>query len=405
MFFIPGIRRQSKRIYLDYAAATEVRPEVKKAMVPFFSDCFANPSAIHQEGAEAKRAIVKARQDIATTLGVRPDGIVFTSGGTESNNLALIGLVKNLHQKEGLPYDQMEILTTKLEHPSITATLPFLRDLGVVVNFIEVDSEGKITLPALNAALTPKTVLVTFAYANSEIGVIQPVHRLVRELRRFAKNQQRKIMVHVDAAQAPLWLTCRLPDLGVDLMSLDVAKCGGPKGVGLLVTHGSVSLAPLLHGGGQEAGLRPGTENVAGIVGAAIAIQLAQKTYQLRAEKVIKIRDNFFKLLNEVLPMAVVNGPQGESRLANNINFSLPGFDTEYAVVYLDKHGVAASTKSACAGAGGGESAVVQAISGDIKRAKSTLRLSLGEETKAGDLKIVITLLQRYLTLMSNLTH
>ena len=187
----------------------------------------------------------------------------------------------------------MEILTTRLEHPSISALLPILQKTGVKINFIEVDSEGKITLPALSAALTPKTRLVTFAYANSEIGVVQSVHRLVREIRRFEKNLQHKIIVHLDAAQAPLWLLCRLPDLGVDLMSLDVAKCGGPKGVGLLVTHGSVSLLPILYGGGQEEGLRPGTENVAGIVGAATALQLAQKTYKTRAEKVSYVRDNF----------------------------------------------------------------------------------------------------------------
>jgi len=405
MFFIPWTKRQPKRIYLDYAAATPLLVEVKKAMEPFLTDYFANPSAIHQEGSQAKQAIVKARQDIATTLGVRPGGVTFTSGGTESNNLAIIGLVNRLHREDGLPYNQMEILTTRLEHPSVLAVLPILRNTGVQINVVEVDREGKITLPALSAALTTKTVLVTFAYANSEIGVIQPVHRLVREIRRFEKKLQRKINIHLDAAQAPLWLPCRLPDLGVDLMSLDVAKCGGPKGVGLLARHGDVPLLPILYGGGQEEGLRPGTENVAGIVGAATALRLAQNTYKTRAEKVSAVRDNFFRLLPQFLPEAIVNGPLAESRLANNINFSLPGFDTEYAVVYLDKHGIAASTKSACAGAGGGESTVVLAISGDNKRAKSTLRLSLGEETAEGDLKAVIVILQKYLKKMFNLTQ
>jgi len=405
MFLIPWAKRQPKRIYLDYAAATPLLPEVKKSMEPFLTNFFANPSAIHQEGSQAKQAVVKARQDIATILGVRPGRVTFTSGGTESNNLAILGLVKKLHREEGVPYNQMEILTTRIEHPSVLAVLPILRNTGVKINFVEVDSEGKITLPTLIAALTPKTVLVTFAYANSEIGVIQPVQRLVREIRRFEKKLQHKIIVHIDAAQAPLWLPCKLPDLGVDLMSLDVAKCGGPKGVGLLVAHGDISLFPILYGGGQEEGLRPGTENVAGIVGAAAAIRLAQATYKMRSKKVTVVRDKFFQLLSEMLPGGTVNGPLGESRLSNNINFSLPGFDTEYAVVYLDKHGIAASTKSACAGAGGGESTVVLAISGDDKRAKSTLRLSLGEETEVRDLEKVIVLLKKYLEMMSSLTQ
>ncbi len=405
MFFIPWNKSRSKRIYLDHAAATPLLPPVKKAMEPFLTGYFANPSAIHQEGVASKRALTQARQDIATILGVRPSGVTFTSGGTESNNLAILGLVNRLHGEDKIPYNEMEILTTRLEHPSIGAVFPLLQNLGVKINFIEVDGEGKITVPALNSSLTTKTVLVTFAYANSEIGVIQPVHRLVREIRRFEKKLQHKIIVHIDAAQAPLWLSCRLPDLGVDLMSLDVAKCGGPKGLGLLVRHGDISLSPLLYGGGQEAGLRPGTENVASIVGAATALVLAQKTYKTRAEKVMLVRDNFFKLLATELPEAVINGPEDESRLVNNINFSLPGVDTEYAVVYLDKHGVAASTKSACAGAGGGESAVVSAISGDSKRAKSTLRLSLGTETSVADLKKVIVLLQKYLKMMSTLTQ
>ncbi|HMO77750.1 MAG TPA: cysteine desulfurase family protein [Candidatus Paceibacterota bacterium] len=404
MFFNTWFKGRSKRIYLDHAAATPMLPLVKKAMEPFLTDYFANPSAIHQEGQFAKKAVMKARQEIATILGVRPSGVTFTSGGTESNNLAIMGLVKRLHREEGIPYNQMEILTTRLEHPSVLAVLPILANTGVKVNFVEVDSEGKITLPALKAALTSKTFLVTFAYANSEIGVVQPVQRLVREIRRFEKNLSHKIIVHLDAAQAPLWLPCKLPDLGADLMSLDVAKCGGPKGLGLLVSHGDVPLLPILYGGGQEEGLRPGTENVAAIVGSAVALRLAQATYKSRAEKVIGLRDNFFTLLPKALPNSIINGPLGDSRLANNINFSLPGFDTEYAVVYLDKHGIAASTKSACAGAGGGNSTVVQVISSDTKRASSTIRLTLNEETKEQDLKTVLSLLQKYQKLMSNLT-
>ncbi len=154
MFFNPWTKPESKRIYLDHAAATPMLPEVKKVMEPFLIDNFANPSAIHQEGAQAKLAIIKARQEIATILGVRPGGVTFTSGGTESNNLAIIGLVNRLHFEEGMPYSEMEILTTRLEHPSVSAVFPILQNLGVKINFVAVDCEGKITLPALSVALT-----------------------------------------------------------------------------------------------------------------------------------------------------------------------------------------------------------------------------------------------------------
>jgi cysteine desulfurase len=393
-----------KRIYLDHAAATPLNPEVKKAMLPFLENVFGNPSAVHQEGVLARTAVEDARSKIANTLGIRPTGVTFTSGGTESNNLAILGLVKKLHQENGRAYTDMEVITTEIEHPSISEVMPELRNLGVTVQFIKVDSEGKITVPALEAALSPKTVLVTFAYANSEVGVVQSVSRLARVVRRYEKENDNKIFIHVDAAQAPLWLPCQLERLDVDLMSLDVGKCSGPKGVGILATRNNLSVLPILHGGGQEQGQRPGTENVAGIVGAAKALEIAQVTYLQRAEKVALIRDEFVTNLRLAIPEVLLNGPEGENRLANNINISLPQTDTEFAVVYLDTNGVAASTKSACAGAGGGESMVVLKMTSDIERAKSTLRLSLGEETTIEDMKYVINILLKYQQKMQQLT-
>ncbi len=390
-----SLRPSKKRIYLDHAAATPLHLEVKEAMLPFLENSFGNPSAVHEEGVKARQAVEVARLKVATVLGIRPTGIIFTSGGTESNNLAILGLVKKL-QKDGLPYSEMEIITTEIEHPSISALLPMLRELGVTIRFAAVDSEGKITVPALEAVLSAKTVLVTFAYANSEVGVVQSVSRLARTIRQSQKKNGTKIYIHVDAAQAPLWLPCTLERLGVDMMSLDTGKCNGPKGIGVLATCGGVTLLPILFGGGQEQSLRPGTENVAGIVGAAKALELAQATYQDRAEAVSAVRDEFITLLSEAIPEVLLNGPEGESRLANNINISLPKFDTEYAVVYLDARGVAASTKSACAGAGGGESKVVSVMTGDKARAKSTLRLSLGADTTRAEMETVLDILLEF---------
>ncbi len=373
-------------------------------MLPFLESNFGNPSAIHAEGILARQVVETARQNIATVLGIRKDGIIFTSGGTESNNLAILGVIKKLHRENRLPYSEMEIITTRIEHPSILSLVPIIQSTGVQVRFAEVDSFGKVTLPALRAVLSPKTVLVTFAYANSEVGTIQEVTHLVREIRRYEKEGEIKILVHIDAAQAPLWLPCTLSRLGVDLMSLDTGKCNGPKGIGILATRGQVALSPILYGGGQEQGLRPGTENVMNIVGAAKALELAQGNYEERSERVRGVRDNFIKKLQAALPDVYINGPQGDDRLPNNLNISLAPLDTEYAVVYLDSHGVAASTKSACAGAGGGESKVVLAMSGDSRRAKSTLRFSLGEETTEADTAFVIDILCKYQNKMQELT-
>jgi cysteine desulfurase len=319
--------------------------------------------------------------------------------------LAIVGLGDYLHKKEKRPYEEMEVVTTRIEHPSILSLCEVLAAKGVVVKFVEVDKEGKISVLALESVLSLKTVLTTFAYANSEIGAVQSVSRLMRVVRRFEKENDIRIFTHLDSAQAPLWLSCKFDQLGIDMMSLDVGKCCGPKGLGILAKRDDVHLVSILHGGGQEQSLRPGTENVPSIVGAARALEIAQVNYKKRAEKVALIRDDFFKKINEVLPTAVINGPRGESRLANNINISLPGFDTEYAVVYLDTNGIAASTKSACAGAGSGESTVVLAITGDSNLAKSTIRFSLGEETTKVDLVKVSEVLIKFQQKMSDLTQ
>lgn len=390
-----------KRIYLDYAAAAPTRPEVVAAMLPYLGDLYGNPSAIHSEGRVAKRAVEDARISVARVLGIRSEGVVFTSGGTEGNALAIVGFLTALREA-GRAWADMEVVSTATEHPSVGEALAHLATLGVVVRTVTVDSEGMVSPTALAALLSEKTVLVTLAYSNSEIGVVQPVHALVRAVRAFERTHGGiTIMFHVDAAQAPLWLPCQLPSLAVDMMTLDGGKCGGPKGSGVLALRRDVTIAPTLWGGGQERNRRPGTENVPAIVGMAVALTFAQASVKERALKVARVRDAGMQLLCSALPSAVLNGPVGESRIANNINISLPGVDTEYAVVALDAAGIAASTKSACAGAGGGESVVVRAVTGDANRARSTLRFTLGEETVTEDLLAVAAVLKKHLELMA----
>ncbi len=402
MFFT---KPKKKRIYLDHAAATPIHPQVKEVMLPFWEDTFGNPSAVHFEGVQARQAVESAREKVASILGIKASEVVFTSGGTESNNLAILGFVENLHNIQGLAYKEIEIITTKIEHPSITELLPLLINKGAVIKYVPIDSEGKVTVEALSSVLSSRTKLITFAYANSEVGTVQAVSRLARVVRKYERENNTKISLHIDAAQAPLWLPCELERLGVDMMSLDVGKCNGPKGVGILANRSLTALSPILYGGGQESGLRPGTENVAGIVGAAKALEIAQVNYSERAKKVQAIREAFIVELQAALPEALLNGPDGENRLPNNINISLPKLDTEFAVIYLDTNGISVSTKSACAGADGGESAVVLAMTGNSERAKSTLRLSLGEETTKSDMQNVLVVLVKYFKKMNNLTN
>lgn len=395
MYLSRFISPKPKRIYMDMAAATPVRKSVFEAMKPYFSDEFANPSAIHKEGQHARRAIEEARTLVGKTLEVKPECVFFTGSGTESNNLAIIGRIEQLVSK-GATYSDLEILTTELEHPSVREAMTVLRQKGVGIKMLAVSEEGVISIESLHALLSPKTALVSFSYVNSEIGTIQPVGKLVRAVREYEQLSGKRIPVHLDAAQAPLWLSCQFDRLGADLLALDAGKCFGPKGVGLLIKKRDIELAPVQFGGGQEGGLRPATENVAGIVGAAKALEFAQGNYEVREAEVSEVRDYFFGQVAEQLPQAIVNGAMGDGRVANNVNISIPEIDSEFAVVVLDSKGVAASTKSACSGAGGGESRVVKTISDDAARAKSTLRFTFGSEVTKTDVDRVITILKEH---------
>ncbi len=388
-----GKSQSGRRIYLDHAAATPLLPEVVTAMRAAEAAHFANPSAIHSDGVAARREIDGARASLARVLGVRENGIVFTGSGTESNNLAILGALYARH-KEGVAFADMEIITTAIEHPSVTQTVAFAASLGVQVTAVPVDEGGQIVFAEFLKLLSPKTVLVTFAYVNSEIGVVQSVGKLARAVRAYEREHAVRMLVHVDAAQAPLWLPCQLEQLQADILSLDAGKCGGPKGVGVVATRHGVSLSPVMFGGPQEGGLRPATENVVGIMGAVVAIEVAQRGYKDRSAHVAKLRDIF---MNELLQIdgVVVNGDR-ESRVANNVNISIPGVDSEFAVICLDEAGIACSTKSACSGATGGGSTVVKAISGDAARATSTIRFTLGPSTTEAELSRTVAVLKAH---------
>ena len=386
---------KKKRVYLDYAAATPLSKAAFLAMEPHLLEVYGNPSAIHTEGMAGRRAVEEARDRVASTLQVKPEYVTFTSGGTESNNVGIFGTIEHL-KSTGRTYSDMEVVTTALEHPSILKAMDELERRSVKVVFAPVDERGLVRLEALMTLLTKKTVLFSVAYANSEIGTVQKVRAIKKTLEAVEKKFGTTILFHVDAAQAPLWLPCQMELIHADLLALDVGKCNGPKGVGILVRHRRAKLTSALYGGGQESGLRPGTENVAGVVGGSVALMEAQQGWKERAVKVAKVRDAGIAHLTEAVEGLVLNGAVGDDRLANNINISIPGLDTEFAAVVLDKHGFSVSTKSACAGAGGGESLVVKEISGDAARSHSTLRFSLSPETTLKDIVALTVVLHTH---------
>lgn len=380
-----------KRIYLDNAAATPVDPRVLRAMLPYFSDRSGNPGAIHREGVLAAEAVHSARKGIAQILQSTEDSVVFTGSGTEANNLALIGLVEALHDT-GRPYASMEIVVGASEHPSVLQPARFLKRRGVGVTVVRVREDGRVDPADVARRLSKRTVLVSAAYVNSEIGTIAPLRDIAKVVRAH-RGKHRSVFpyFHTDACQAALYLPLSTPRLGVDLMTLDAQKIHGPKGVGLLMKRRGVPLRPLLYGGGQERGLRSGTENVPGIVGFAEALQIAAREREGAARKVAALRDKGIDLLLSALPGARLNGSR-EHRAANNINITVPGVDGELMVLTLDRYGVAAGAKSACERESG-PSHVLSAMGLGDEDASSSLRLTLDRNTRLKDIVRVASLL------------
>ena len=381
-------------IHLDYASTTPVHSFVLRAMMPYFQNEWANPSALYKSGVRARTAIEDARTSVARLLRIRPQGVIFTSGGTESNNHALVGLVEKLY-RDGRAYADIEIVTTKIEHPSILEMCDALARRGVVIQYVHVDHEGSIVLSHLESLLSARTALITFAYVNSEIGTVQEVKRITRAVRAYNTEHKTNILVHLDACQAPLWLSCEMDMLGVDMMTLDSGKCYGPKGVGVLALRHGVIIDPFMQGGGQEGGLRSGTENTALVVGCSVALIRAQAMWKSRAGEVSLLQDFMRDELLVRIPDAVQNGSRS-ARVANNVNISIPGIDSEFAVITLDTHGIAASTKSACGTSNSEGSHVVRTISLDDARATSTIRFTFGETTTKNELIRAIEVLQKH---------
>lgn len=388
-------RKKRPNIYLDYASATPVEERVLKLATKTAAKYFANASAIHELGLETKKVIDTARQDVANILGAHSNEIIFTSGATESNNLAILGSLntKNPH-----------IVTTHIEHASVLELCKFLEHTQQAeVTFVPVESNGIVDPRKIKKALKENTVLVSVMYANNEIGTIQPIKEIVKEIRHFNKNTNKKILFHTDATQATNYLLMHVEKLGVDMMSLNAAKIYGPKGVGVLFKKRNVTLLPLVHGGDQEFGLRAGTEDVVGIVSLAEALKIADAMKDKESKRLTTLRDYFFKQL-AAFDGVVINGDI-RVRLPNNINITIPNIPSDLLVIELSARGISASAKSACKSGDGKSSHVIEAINPTLKDTDGSLRFSLGRQTSKKDINDTIRALKEILTKLNKWYH
>lgn len=368
----------SPRIYLDHAATTPVHPDVLAAMLPYFTENFGNPSSIYLRGREALEAIERARQAVAELLGARSREILFTSGGSESDNLAIRGAVWASATK------RPHIITTPIEHHAVLYTCRQLAELfGVAVTYAPVDSFGMVDPEAIAQAIQPDTVLISVMTANNEVGTVQPIAEI------GAIAHAHGIVFHTDAVQAGGAMALDVNALNVDFLSLSGHKFYGPKGIGILYARDGVRFVPTQTGGGQERNRRAGTEYTAGMVGIARAFELAQASQSEQNTKLCRLRDRLLSEIPRVVSGAKVTGHR-QSRLPNNASFVIEGVEGETLVLGLDQAGIEASTGSACTSGSTEPSHVLKAMGIAHNLARGSLRLTLGSSTTESEIEQVL---------------
>ena len=388
-------------IYMDHAATTPVRPEVMEAMLPYFSEKFGNASSLYMLAQESRKALDEARESVARVLGSRTSEVVFTSGGSESDNAALRGVASGQRRSGN------HIITTDIEHHAVLHTCGFLEDSGFDVTYLPVDRDGLVSPETLLGAVTDETVLVSVMLANNEIGTIQPVAEMARLVKEAARARGRTIVFHTDAVQAAGFLDLNVNALGVDMLSLSAHKCHGPKGVGILYVRRGTPFTPQQLGGAQERQRRAGTENMPGIVGAALALTLADQERASVSEHCVRLRDRLVEGIQERIPRVRLNG-HPSTRLPNNVNFSFEGVEGEPILLGLDFAGVAASSGSACTSGSLEPSHVLLALGLSADLAHGSLRLTLGRDNTDEDVDYVLRALPELvgrLRAMPSLSH
>jgi len=371
-----------KRIYLDYAATTPVDPRVVKAMLPYFAEKFGNTMSLHAFGQETKAALEKSREEVAFLMGAGPEEIIFTSSATESNNLALKG-VAFANRNKG-----KHIIISSIEHPCIMESAKWLEKQGFKITRLKVDKYGQVSPKDVERAIKKDTILVSIIYASNEIGTIQPIKEIGKVCRR------KGVCFHTDVVQVFGKIPIDVNKMNIDLLSASSHKMYGPKGVACLYVRKGVRIEPLLHGGGQESGLRSSTVNLAGIVGFAKACEICRREMGKEEKRLEKLRDKLIKGILKNIPNSHLNG-HPQKRLPNNVNVWFDFIEGESMVVQLDLLGIAVSTGSACSSAKLEPSHVLLAIGLRHEQAHGSLRLSLGRWTKESEINCLLKVLPK----------
>ncbi len=382
-----------KKIYLDYAAATPVDERVFAAMKPYFVDKFYNPSAMYLAAEAVHDDLENARKSVAGLLGARPSEIIFTAGGTEANNLAIKGVAQ--------AFPGSHVVTTALEHDSVLSPASFLAANGWTSAEVKPKADGVVDPAAIARAMTDKTVLVSVMYANNEVGTVQPIKHISQQLEVIRQNRKKAgnklpLYLHTDACQAANYLDLHVHRLGVDLMTLNGGKIYGPKQSGVLFVASHVKLEPLIHGGGQERGLRSGTENVAGAIGFIKALEIAITMRQTETDRLKELQSHFLHLLKDspLTGRVLVNGSL-KQRLPNNVHVTIGGTDNERLLFALDEAGIQAAAGSACSASNEESSHVLKAIGLSDGEARSSLRFTMGRGTTENEIRRTVETLAK----------
>lgn len=381
----------SKKIYLDNAATTRVHPEVVEAMLPYFTECYGNPSAIYSFAGEAQKAVEKARETLADLIGAKPEEIYFTAGGSESDNWALKAAAEAYGDKG------KHIITSKIEHHAVLHTCEYLEKQGYEVSYIDVDEYGFVKLDELEKAIRPDTILISVMTANNEIGTIQPVEEIGRIARAHG------VLFHTDAVQAFGQIELDVDRMNIDMLSASGHKLNGPKGVGLLYIRKGVKIRSFIHGGAQERSRRAGTHNVPGIVGFGKAAELAKTSLAQRTAYETQLRDYLIDRTLREIPYSRLNGDR-ERRLPNNAHFCFRYIEGESMLILLDQKGVCASSGSACTSGSLDPSHVLLAIGLPHEIAHGSLRLTLSEQTTKEDIDYTVDALKEIVERLRNMS-
>lgn len=380
-----------RSIYLDHAATTYMDPRVKEAMDPYFCEKFGNPGGFYDIGQVAKEALDEARARVAKYLNCQPAEVIFTGGGTESDNMAVLGIARQ-HSGKG-----KHIITSSIEHHAVELPCKALEKEGFEVTYLSVDKYGRVKVEDVKAALREDTILVSIMMANNEIGTIQPIAGIGAVL----KDHQ--AYFHTDACQAAGALDLDVDALGVDLLTINGSKIYGPKGVGALYLRNGVRIKPLIYGGGQERGLRSGTENIPGIVGFAKAFELVQEGREEENARLIRLRDKLVKGLIASVPKTLLNG-HPEDRLPNNANLTILDIEGEAFTLFLNELGIYASTGSACTSASLDPSHVILATGMPYECAHGSMRFTLGHRTTEEDIDFVLEVVPKVVSILRKIS-